>query len=92
MCIRDRFKADPYAFHAETRPGTASKLYELGGYEWGDRGWLDWRKKNPIYQKPLNIYEVHLGSWRRTGEGEFLSYRGIACLLYTSSRRPPLRR
>ena len=72
------FKADPYAFHAETRPGTASKLYELGGYEWGDRGWLDWRKKNPIYQKPLNIYEVHLGSWRRTGEGEFLSYRDIA--------------
>ena len=72
------FKADPYAFHAETRPGTASKLYELGGYGWGDRGWLDWRKKNPIYQKPLNIYEVHLGSWRRTGEGEFLSYRDIA--------------
>ena len=71
-------KADPYAFHAETRPGTASKLYELGGYVWGDQAWLAWRKTNPIYQKPLNIYEMHLGSWRRTGEDTFLSYRDIA--------------
>ena len=70
-------KADPYAFHAETRPGTASKLYDLSGYGWGDDGWMDYRKKNPIYQKPLNIYEVHLGSWRRTGEDEMLSYRDI---------------
>ena len=71
-------KADPYAFHAETRPGTASKLYELGSYQWGDDGWLAWRKKNPVYHRPLNIYEVHLGSWRRTGEDEFLSYREMA--------------
>ena len=70
-------KADPYAFHAETRPGTASKLYDLSGYSWGDGGWMDYRKNNPIYQKPLNIYEVHLGSWRRTGEDEMLSYRDI---------------
>lgn len=70
-------KADPYAFHAETRPGTASKLYDLSGYGWGDDSWMDYRKKNPIYQKPLNIYEVHLGSWRRTGEDEMLSYRDI---------------
>ncbi|MBT9684018.1 1,4-alpha-glucan branching protein GlgB [Pseudoflavonifractor sp. MCC625] len=71
-------KADPYAFHAETRPGTASKIYELGGYVWGDQAWLEWRKANPIYHKPLNIYEMHLGSWRRTGEDTFLSYRDIA--------------
>ena len=71
-------KSDPYAFHAETRPSTASKLYELGDYQWNDQSWLDYRKKNPVYHRPLNIYEVHLGSWRRTGEGEFLSYRGIA--------------
>ena len=71
-------KADPYAFHAETRPGTASKLYELGEYRWGDRAWLEYRKNNPVYHRPLNIYEIHLGSWRRTGEGEFLSYRDIA--------------
>ena len=70
-------KADPYAFHAETRPGTASKFYDLAGYGWGDGDWMDYRKSNPIYQKPLNIYEVHLGSWRRTGEDEMLSYRDI---------------
>ncbi|MCI8539311.1 MAG: 1,4-alpha-glucan branching protein GlgB [Oscillospiraceae bacterium] len=71
-------KADPYAFHAETRPGTASKLYDISGYTWGDQAWIRRRQEAPIYQQPLNIYEVHLGSWRRTGEGEFLSYRGIA--------------
>ena len=71
-------KADPYAFHAETRPGTASKLYDLSGYEWGDGAWLRRRAAKPIYDQPLNIYEVHLGSWRRTGEDEFLSYRDMA--------------
>ena len=75
---RTLLKADPYAFHAETRPGTASKIYELGSYQWNDLSWLDYRKKNPVYHRPLNIYEVHLGSWRRTGDGQFLSYRGIA--------------
>ncbi|NCE65161.1 1,4-alpha-glucan branching protein GlgB [Pseudoflavonifractor sp. 524-17] len=71
-------KADPYAFHAETRPGTASKLYELGDYQWGDQQWMEFRKTHLPYDRPLNIYEVHLGSWRRTGEGEFLSYRDMA--------------
>ena len=71
-------KADPYAFHAEVRPGTASRVYDLAGYEWGDKGWLTWRKAHLVYDNPLNIYEVHLGSWRRTGEDEFLSYRDIA--------------
>ena len=76
-----RAKSDPYAFHAETRPGNASKLYDLGGYEWGDGSWLKWRRENPIYEKPLNIYEIHLGSWRRNAEGEFLSYRDMATWL-----------
>ena len=71
-------KADPFAFHAETRPGTASKLYDLAGYPWGDQKWLSWRKRHPVYENPLNIYEVHLGSWRRTGDDQFLSYREIA--------------
>ena len=75
---RTLMKADPYAFHAETRPGNASKLYELGSFRWNDQSWMDYRKKNPVYHRPLNIYEVHLGSWRRTGDGEFMSYRGIA--------------
>ena len=74
-------KADPWAFHAETRPGTASKCYDLSGYPWGDKSWMAWRAGHPVYHSPLNIYEVHLGSWRRTGEGEFLSYRDIAAWL-----------
>ena len=74
-------KSDPYAFHAETRPGTASKLYDLSGYGWGDDSWMEYRKKNPIYQKPLNIYEVHLGSWRRTADDQMLSYRDIGTYL-----------
>ena len=71
-------KSDPYAFHAETRPGNASKLYDLSGYQWGDQKWLEYRKNHTVYHSPLNIYEMHLGSWRRTGEGEFLSYRDMA--------------
>ena len=71
-------KADPYAFHAETRPGNASKIYDLEEYPWGDQGWLDHRAKNAPYRRPMNIYECHLGSWRRTGEAEFLSYRDTA--------------
>ena len=74
-------KSDPYAFHAETRPGNASKLYDLSGYQWGDQKWLEYRKSHTVYHSPLNIYEIHLGSWRRTGEGEFLSYRDMASWL-----------
>ncbi len=71
-------KADPFAFHAETRPSNGSKVYDLSGYTWGDQKWLEWRKANPVYSAPLNIYEMHLGSWRRTGDDEFLSYRDMA--------------
>ena len=71
-------KADPYAFQSQLRPDTASVLCNLSGYKWGDKAWLSYRAKHPPYQQPVNIYEVHLGSWRRTGEGAFLSYRDIA--------------
>ena len=71
-------KADPYAFHAETRPGTASKLYDLGGYRWGDDEWRSSRAKAPLDRSPLNIYEVHLGSWRRHENGDFYDYRTLA--------------
>ncbi len=71
-------KTDPYAFHAETRPGTAGKLYDLGGYRWGDDEWCRNRAKAPIDRSPLNIYEVHLGSWRRRGNGDFYDYRTLA--------------
>lgn len=71
-------KADPYAFHAETRPGTASKLYDLSGYRWGDDEWRASRAKAPLDRSPLNIYEVHLGSWRRHENGDFYDYRTLA--------------
>ncbi len=75
-------KADPYGFHAATRPDVSSKLYDLDtGYQWGDRDWLTYRSKTPPYRRPMNIYECHLGSWRRTGEGQFLSYRDITSYL-----------
>jgi 1,4-alpha-glucan branching enzyme len=73
-----RYKADPYAFHAETRPGTASKLYTLGSYQWGDKIWKEHCRMNPVYASPLNIYEVHLGSWRQREDGGFLDYRTLA--------------
>lgn len=66
-------KADPYAAHFETRPGTASKIYE-SGYEWEDSEWYEEKKSRIIYKSPVNIYEVHLGSWKNYGEEKFLDY------------------
>lgn len=71
-------KADPYGYHAETRPGTASKLYDLSGYDWHDGKWLKRRREKQVYDNPLNIYEVHLGSWRRRENGAFYDYRSLA--------------
>ena len=73
-----RLKADPYAFHAETRPGTASKLYSIDGYAWNDAAWKQSRSQTPVYNAPLNIYEVHLGSWKRRENGDFIDYRDLA--------------
>ncbi len=73
-----RFKADPYAFHSETRPGTSSKLYPLDDhYVWSDGDYLATRSAEKE-KRPLNIYEIHLGSWKRNSDGEFLNYRTIA--------------
>lgn len=73
-----RYKADPYGFHAELRPGTASKIYDLDGYEWGDAAWIKSRAATNPYESPMNIYEVHLGSWRRYADGNFFSYTKLA--------------
>ena len=70
------FKADPYAFHAETPSGTASKVYNLDGYDWGDDNYLN-DKKSP-YSQPLNIYEVNLASWKRKQNGDYYSYRELS--------------
>lgn len=77
---RERFlKADPYAFEAELRPATASVVADLNGYNWQDASWQ--RKKKSITVKPVNIYEVHLGTWRQKKDGSFYSYRELAELL-----------
>ena len=70
------FKADPYAFHAETSPATASKIYSLDGYAWSDGEFIA-NKKQP-YDRPINIYEVNLGSWKKHADGSYYTYREYA--------------
>ncbi len=60
---RQFMKCDPYGFHSETRPGTASKFYEIDKFKWTDKQWTDERARKDIYSSPVNIYEVHAGSW-----------------------------
>lgn len=71
-------KADPYAFHSETRPDTASKFYELSGYKWKDSKWQNEAKNKNVYESPMNIYEVHLGSWKVHEDGNPYSYKDLA--------------
>lgn len=70
-------KADPYAFKSEMRPDTASIVSESEKYKWNDRSWMMKRKRFNMYESPINIYEVHLGSWK-TKNKEFLTYKEIA--------------
>ena len=72
------WKADPCAFHAATRPGTDSKVYDLSGYQWRDDDWRQQRLKKPPVNGELLIYEVHLGSWKRHEDGSPLSYVELA--------------
>jgi len=71
-------KSDPYATHAALRPDTASKVFTIDGFAWTDGEYLTEREKKDHFSAPINIYEMHLGSWRRHGDGSFLSYREIA--------------
>ncbi len=74
-------KADPYAFYSELRPNTASIIYSFPQFPWQDMQWeLNKRITSP-YSQPLNIYEVHLGSWRKKEENTFYNYREIAPIL-----------
>ena len=82
-CIRAKngktyMKADPYGFHTETRPDTASKFYDISVFEWDDSEWQAEKKKKSVYSSPVNIYEVHAGSWRMHDDGNFYSYRDLA--------------
>ncbi|MBE7043205.1 MAG: 1,4-alpha-glucan branching protein GlgB, partial [Ruminococcaceae bacterium] len=71
-------KSDPYGFHMCTPPENASKIYNLDGFQWEDYGYLKRKKgKNPLEQ-PINIYEVHLGSWKKYEDGNYFSYEQAA--------------
>ena len=72
-----RMKADPYGAHYETRPATASKIYE-SSYEWKDDTWRKAKRQRNIYKSPVNVYEVHFNSWRTNPDGSFLDYRTFA--------------
>lgn len=71
-------KADPYGFHTETRPATASKLYDISGFKWTDAAFRKKKAARPVYHAPLNIYEVHLGSWKKRDNGDFVDYKDLA--------------
>ena len=71
-------KADPVAFHAETAPDTASKIYDLEGYAWKDGGYFKNLEGKNVYESPVNIYEVNLLSWKRHQDGNVYSYRDLA--------------
>ena len=73
----DVYKADPFAFHSETRPGTASRFYDLSGYAWQDGEWQKQKELRPHYESPVNIYEVHAGSWRKYADGSVFSYEKL---------------
>jgi len=75
------YKADPYAFHAETRPGTASKICDIDGFTWNDSEWIKETEKHDSENRPMSIYECHLGSWQKDfslNEDGFYDYRTLA--------------
>lgn len=73
-----KLKTDPYGFHCETRPDNATKYYELDGYVWQDAAYMTEKSKHRIYDSPVNIYEMHAGSWKKYDDDNFYSYRALA--------------
>lgn len=71
-------KADPFAVCSETRPGTASITRDISRFQWSDREFMKRREKTPPYNRPMLIYEMHLGSWRQHADGSFYTYRELA--------------
>ena len=71
-------KSDPFAFYAEKLPDNASVVHDLSGYEWQDGAWLEHRRTTDSLKAPMNIYEVHAGSWKRNEDGSFYTYRQLA--------------
>lgn len=73
-----RLKADPYAFMQETDGKTASIVYDIEGYEWQDKGYIDYRNKKNNYTSAMNVYEVNLGSWKKQDDCSYYTYRMLA--------------
>ena len=71
-------RADPYGFEMELRPSNGSKLRNLSEYRWNDGEWMEARKETNPYRRPMNIYEMHLGTWRRDEHGRILNYAELA--------------
>lgn len=80
-------KADPFAFHAQRPPETASAYEPLEGYEWGDAEWMARRRTENPHARPVNIYEVHLGSWRRYPDGNYFDYEKLGAELSAYAAR-----
>ena len=72
------YKADPYAFHAETRPSNGSKVYDITGFAWHDDAWQTAQKKADVINGPMNIYEMHAGSWKLKDENVPYNYSELA--------------
>ena len=73
-----QLKSDPYAFHSQTRPDNASMFYDLSGFEWEDDQWIKDKESSNHLEKPMNIYEIHAGSWRKYMDGSVFNYRKLA--------------
>jgi len=71
-------KADPYAFYAEHMPDTASKIAKIDDYIWYDKEWIDKRNSTALYDRPVNIYELHFGSWKRHSDNTYYTYEEYA--------------
>jgi len=71
-------KSDPFARASEFRPGTASLVTGPAGHSWSDDEWLRARSAGGWHERPMSVYEVHLGSWRRNEDGSFMGYRRAA--------------
>jgi 1,4-alpha-glucan branching enzyme len=72
-----QLKADPYAFHSQTRPDNASMVYDLSGFNWTDDQWFVEKDKSNHLEKPMNIYEIHAGSWRKYMDGSVFNYKKL---------------
>ena len=74
---KSKLKSDPYAFFSQKRPDTASVVHNIKDYSWKDEEWMKAKDRLSYNDKPMNIYEVHLGSWKRKWDGEFFKYEDL---------------